>query len=451
MYPLPKVEDLFAALAGGKLFSKIDLTHAYQQVKIDDASKKYTTINTHKGLFQYERLPFGISSAPAIFQRSMENLLQGLPSTCIYQDDILVTGDNEQNHSQNLKNVLDRLQSAGLTLKKSKCIFGSPSVEYLGHVIDGEGLHPSKNKIRAIREAPELKSFLGLLNYYCNFLPNVSTLLSPLYRLLQKGIHWSWTIEQQNSFNKAKELLQSSSLLVHYDPHRELIVSCDASPVGLGAILAHKMDDGSERPVAFSSRTLSPPERNYSQLEKEGLAIIFAVNKFHQYLYGRPFIIYSDHQPLKYLFHESRQVPPLAFARIQRWSLTLSAYQYTVKHRPGTQMCNSDALSRLPLNDFPSNVPLPGDLILLNTQLSEAIVTADHIKKWTQKDPVLSRVHHLVQHGWTLTDPNPSFLPYYNELSTSNGCVLWGSRVIIPPAGHNILLSQLHDMTLILE
>ena len=123
VYPLPKVEDLFAALAGGKHFSKIDLTHAYQQVKIDDASKKYTTINTHKGLFQYERLPFGISSAPAIFQRSMENLLQVLPSTCVYQDDILVTGDNEQNHLQNFKNVLDRLQSAWLTLKKSKCIW----------------------------------------------------------------------------------------------------------------------------------------------------------------------------------------------------------------------------------------------------------------------------------------------------------------------------------------
>ena len=131
------------------------------------------------------------------------------------------------------------------------------------------------------------------------------------------------------------------------------------------------MDDGSE----------------HSLLEKEGLAIIFAANKFHQYLYGRPTIInYSDQQPLKYLFHESHQVPPLASARIQRWSLTLSAYQYTIKHRPRTQMCNADALSRLPLNDHPSNVLLPGDLILLNTQLSEAIIT---VKNWTQKDPVL--------------------------------------------------------------
>ena len=151
-YPLPRVEDLFAALSGGKIFSKLDLAHAYQQIPLDENSKKYTTINTSKGLFQYERLPFGVSSAPAIFQRTMDCLLQGLPSVCTYIDDILVAGVDEADHLQNLRRVMDALQSAGLTLKQSKCICASSSVEYLGHVIDGDGIHPSSSKVQAIKE-----------------------------------------------------------------------------------------------------------------------------------------------------------------------------------------------------------------------------------------------------------------------------------------------------------
>ena len=171
-YPIPKADDLFAALAGGKSFSKLDLSHAYLQLVLDEESRKFTTINTQRGLFQYKRLPFGISSAPAIFQRTMDSLLQGIPQTCIYLDDILITGTTMEEHLKNLDEVLHRLQTAGLRLKSSKCVFMAPSVEYLGHVIDSAGLYPTKAKVKAITEAPaprnvtELHSFLGLINYY---------------------------------------------------------------------------------------------------------------------------------------------------------------------------------------------------------------------------------------------------------------------------------------------
>ena len=316
IYPLPRVEDLFADLAGGKIFSKLDLKHAYQQVVLNEDSRKYTTVNTQQGLFQFNRLPFGISSTPAIFQRVMETLLRSVPrGVTVYLDDILVSGVDELDHLQNLDKVLQILESAGLTLKQSKCAFALPSVHYLGHIIDEKGLHPSPEKVRAIKEAPpprdisELKSFLGLLTYYNRFLPNMSTHLSPLYKLLQKHTNWLWSSKEETAFIKAKELLQSSSLLVHFDPAKDLIVSADASPVGIGGVLSHKLEDGSQKPIAFTSRTLSAAERKYSQLEKEGLAVVFAVTKFHQYLHGRHFVIHSDHKPLQYLFKESRQVP----------------------------------------------------------------------------------------------------------------------------------------------
>ena len=195
-YPLPRIEDLFAALSGGKVFSKLDLKHAYLQVPLDEDSKKYTTINTSKGLFPYERLPFGIASAPSLFQRIMENLLSDIPQVSVYLDDILVTGKDHADHLYHLHLVLQRLESAGLPLKKSKCTFAVSSVEYLGHIIDAQKLHPSNSKVRAIRDAPsptnitELKSFLGLLNYYHKFLPNLATILAPLHQLLQKDAVW---------------------------------------------------------------------------------------------------------------------------------------------------------------------------------------------------------------------------------------------------------------------
>ena len=445
-YPLPRVEDLFTAMSGGTLFTKLDLSHAYQQLLLAEESKKYTTINTTKGLFQYERLPFGISSAPAIFQRTMDSLLQALPGVVVYIDDVLVTGSNKQEHLQNLRRVMERLESAGVTLKASKCVFLAPSVEYLGHIIDQHGLHPSNEKIRAIQEAPEpkntteLKLFLGLLNYYAKFLPNLATFLAPFYSLLHKDTKWSWTTEHVTTFRKAKMLLQSFTLLVHYDSQKDLLLSCDASPYGVGAVLAHRFDDGSEKPIAFASRSLAPAEKNYSQLEKEGLAIIFAVKKFHQYLSGRRFTIYSDHQPLKYLFGESKQVPIMAASRIQRWSLTLGAYEYNIQYRPGSKMGNADALSRLPLPDHPTDTEIPtlGDVTQVLNHISDTLVTASQIKAWTEKDPVLSRVHLFVLHGWPSENTISAVQPYFNrnnELSVVDGCVLWGARVVIPPQG----------------
>ena len=169
-----------------------------------------------------------------------------------------------------------------------------------------------------------------------------------MYRLLRKEVSWNWNNQCDRAFRRIKNLLCSNKLLVHYDPSRPLLLACDASPYGVGAVLSHKMSDGSEQPVYFASRSLSKAEQNYSQLDKEGLAVVFGVKKFRQFLYGRQFTIITDHRPLLGLLGEGKPIPPNASARVQRWALTLSAYDYKLIYKPGTAHSNCDGLSRLP-------------------------------------------------------------------------------------------------------
>ena len=263
-YPIPKIDDLFARLSKGKLFSKLDLSQAYQQLTLDEESKKYVVINTHRGLFRYTRLPFGIASAPGIFQRVIESLLQGINGVVVYLDDILITGDSEEAHLKALDEVLSRLDRAGLRVKRSKCEFMRPSVTYLGHRIDANGLHTLHERVRAVQDAPAptsvsgLKSYLGMLTYYSKFLPNLSTTLHPLYQLLRKDVPWRWGHAEAKAFVAAKELLTSSGCLTHFDSSVPLTLACDASSYGLGAVLTQQgwptEDDPELEP--YSSRRL---------------------------------------------------------------------------------------------------------------------------------------------------------------------------------------------------
>ena len=208
------------------------------------------------------------------------------------------------------------------------------------------------------------------------------------------------------------------------------------------------MADGSERPIAYASRTLSKPERGYSQLDKEALAVIFAVKKFHQFLYGRHFIIFTDHKPLLGLVNPGKSTPLMASSRMQRWALTLLTYAYELIYRPGRENGNADTLSRLPLPDVPQSTPVPRHLI---ENINASPVDALKVKQWTARDPVLSQVMQFVLQGWPPVVEDAQLQPYFtrrNELSVQAGCLLWGSRVIVAPQGRaevmNILQSSGH-------
>ena len=239
-YPLPRIEEIYANLTDGKQFSVMDLRQAYLQMEIDEQCRKYLTINTHRGLYQYQRLPYDIASAPAIWQPAMDQVLQGILGAQCYLDDIIVTGKILEEHLNTLDKVLMRLEEYGLKVNKTKCNFLQTSVEYLDHVISTEGLKQSPTKVEAIVNMPspkdvtELRSFIGMVQYYSRFIQNLSYLLAPLHHLLKKGIRWSWTEKEQAAFQKVKSILQEDRVLTHYDPALPMVMASDIIP-------AHKL------------------------------------------------------------------------------------------------------------------------------------------------------------------------------------------------------------------
>ena len=452
-YPIPRLEDLFSCLSGNKLFTKLDMTQAYAQLKLSEESKPYTVINTHKGLFQYNRLCFGVSAAPAIFQRAMEQLLCGLPGVVCYLDDILIAGSSVKQHEERVCAVLTRLQDNGLKCKISKCSFGMSEVSYLGYRIGERGILPESGKVTAIAKAPiptnvkSLQSFLGTMNFYRRFLKNISSVTEPLNKLLRKGEPWKWSKEQQVAFDRAKELLVQSDALVLYDPSKPLTIISDSSSYGIGAVLCHLID-GDERPICFASRTLNDAERNYSQLEKEALAIIFAIKRFHNFVYGRQFKIITDHKPLLGLFSCNKSIPVMASGRIQRWALILQAYTFDLQHRSGLLLGTADCLSRLPLAQTCDNIPVLGEWKELVNFLDSSPVTASCVASHTRTDKLLSKVYRSCEVGWTTTPPEADLKPYYirkDELSIEAGCLLWGYRIIIPSNLRGSILNELHS------
>ncbi|XP_028166425.1 uncharacterized protein K02A2.6-like isoform X2 [Ostrinia furnacalis] len=455
-YPVPKVEDLFSDLCGNEYFTKLDLSQAYNQLILDESSRKYTVINTHRGLFKYNRLVYGLSSSPGIFQKFMENLFKGMSDVVIFYDDILIKSKNIISHLKTIEQVLEILQTNGLKIKKSKCNFLSEHVEYLGFIIDKKGLRTNPEKIKPIIDMPpprnttELKSFLGMVNFYGKFVKNLASYLSPLYNLLKKGKHYYWGKEENNYFLTIKKLLCSTSVLVHYNIAWPTVVTCDASAHGLGAVLAQRAPDGSERVVAYASRALTSAETNYSQIHKEALAIIFSVEKFHQYLYGRKFILRTDHKPLVSIFGPNVGIPTTAASRLQRWAIKLSAYDFQIEYI-NTDKNTADSLSRLIKTHKDDTVATEEKLpeqTYLHFATEALLLDYKILKKETSSDPILSRVRSYITDGWPADVELKELKPYLNrknELYCELGCIMWGHRVVIPASCRNRVIDELHD------
>lgn len=346
-HSMPTVDDLIHDLNGAKVFSKIDLRAGYHQLEIDPASRYITTFATHRGLYRYKRLNFGISSASEIFQEAIRDVIRDIKGAMNLSDDIICygSGDNAQaDHDRAVHEVLTALQQNGLTVSWNKCEFGVRRIEFFGLIFSDQGVSPDPKKVTALKEASppsnaaEVHSLLGMLNYSSRFIKDFASLTEPLRRLIAKDAAWEWNNEQQAAFDSLKSALMESTVMAYFDPEKDIEIITDASPVGLGAILTQ--DD---KPVAFASRALSHAESRYSQTEREALAVVWACEHFDLYVRGAPqFSVITDHKPLLHVWKKPK--PPL---RLERWGLRLQPYKLQIMYRPGRDN-PADYMSRHP-------------------------------------------------------------------------------------------------------
>ena len=462
-HPLPVPDDIFATLNGGKIFSQIDLRDAYFQVELDEESQKICTIATHRGNYKMIRLPFGVKTAPAIFQSIMDAMLAGLEFATAYLDDIIIVSKSADEHILHLKEVLNRLENYGFRVKAEKCSFFGQSINYLGLIIDKNGRRPDPSKTKAITEMPRptdvstLRSYLGMINHYQQFVRNMRFIRKPLDDLLKKDTEFKWDQNCEKAFEKFKEILTSNLLLTHYDPKMEIIVSADASESGIGGVISHKFPDGTIKAIAHASSTLTPAEQNYSQIEKEGLALIFAVQKFHKMIYGRHFVLQTDHKPLLSIFGSKKGIRQCSANRLLRWSLILLAYDFSIEYVKTTEFGQADALSRLIANrdkgDQERVIASIGAELAMGSILCEAVqnipIKFEEIVKASKQDETISKVMKFVQNGWPeeklLEDEKTKmFHRRKAELSITQNCLMFSDRVVIPEKYQKQIMKMFH-------
>ncbi|XP_055612924.1 uncharacterized protein K02A2.6-like [Uranotaenia lowii] len=445
-YPMPMVDEILARIGKGAVRSRLDIREAFLQTELAPDSRDITTFITSRGLFRFKRLPFGLVSAPEIFQRVMEEILAGCEGTVVYLDDIYIEGKTREEHDQRLKIVLHRLNERGVALNKEKCVIGQPEVLFLGHVISAEGIRPSPSKVESLLSfrAPvnvnEVKSFLGLANYLNKYIHNLADLDEPLRRLTQTDVKFEWKDEQQTSFENIKKALANTPQLGYFNVKHQTSVIVDASPTALGAVLV-QTSNNENRVVCYASKSLTDTEKRYCQTEKEALAAVWAVERFQMYLLGLKFDLVTDCKALQYLFIP-RSKP---CARIERWVLRLQGFTYSVKHIAGPKNI-ADVLSRLTTLE-----PKPFDHSEeLFVQEIAAAAATNAALRWEEVEQVSAQDDDIKQVLDALRNDKVHELPVClrtvaNELCQVGNILMRGDRIVVPSSLRQRVLTIAHE------
>ena len=456
IHPMALVDESLAKLADSKI-SKLDARSGFWQIPLAEESKHYTTFITPFGRYCFNRLPFGISSASDIFQRTISKILGDMDGVIAHMDDILVHAKDQASHDQRLREAMKRLQEAGLTLNE-KCEFSKDSIRFLGHIIDSSGIRPDPAKLDAINRFPpptnitELQRFLGMANQQAKFMPNLASVTAPLCSLPRKDSEWMWTNQQEMAFQQVKNLLLSPPVLAHYSTERETFLATDASNAGLGAVLFQTQDDKSRRPVCYISRSLTDTERNYAVIEKEALAVTWACERLSEYLLGLSFTVETDHKPLVPLMTttEVAKMPP----RIQRFRIRLMRFSPNVIHVPWKNQISADTLSRVPLSGpEKADISLVKEAELLTKQAIDSLPASKNklheIKELQKSDPETAEIREYCTNGWPTYMPESPLIKQYwtdrEHLTIVDDLLLFDSRIVIPRQMRLEMLKRIHE------
>ncbi|XP_048252587.1 uncharacterized protein K02A2.6-like [Haliotis rufescens] len=454
-YRMPTIQDVTSKIADHKYFTVLDAKSSYWQVQLDHDSSMLTTFNTPCGRYRFLRLPFGIKSASEVFQKRMDKIFDKLNCTHPIVDDILISGRTIEEHNKNLMDTLMTAKESGIKLNADKTQLCSQEVKFFGEILTSDGMKPDPDKVEAVRtmttptSKKELEGYLGMFTYLAQYSPCLSERTHILRDLIRQDSQWNWTPNHEQTFQEIKDLITRSPgpVLRYFDSQKEVVLQVDASQNGVGAVL---LQEG--HPVAFASKSMTSCQRNYAQIEKEMMAIVFGCEKFHHYLMGRRFVVMSDHKPLESIFMKPLHAVPL---RLQRMRIRLQRYDVIVKYIPGKDIPVADMLSRhfieeklTDLNSFDEEVSAYVHMVTTGLPISDRKMS--EIKSATVEDEQLQAVISAVQNGWAATHVDCSaqvkdFWTFREEISCVDGIVYKGSKVVIPSKLRVEMLQCIHS------
>ena len=458
-YKPPTAETISSKLNGKRLFTVIDMSNCYWHKKLDEESSILCTFNTPFGRYKFNRMPFGICVASDVAQRMVDDNFSDIPGVLAVHDDIIIAGKDTAEHDSALKQVLERARMRNIKFNRSKVQLRVDQVKYLGDIVTADGFKPDPEKIKAIIDMPEpqskqdLQRLLGMVNYLSQYIPNMSEISAPLRALLKKNTQWFWYDEHRHAIEKLKQALTNSPVLQYFNQDKPITIQTDASQSGIGSCL---LQEG--HPVIYASRSLTNAEQNYAQIEKELLAIVFACERFHQFVYGNDIVVQSDHKPLEAIMTKPlSQTPP----RIQRLLIRLQKYNLTVQFVPGKLMFIADTLSRAYLTEtVEDQQDLNEDIeVMVHSFIQEIPASAERLtqlKEETARDETLQALKTQLAEGFPIHRKalKPILAPYWNirnDLSEAEGLLFNGRQLIIPKAMRNSVLDLIHESHLGIE
>ena len=448
-YPLPRIEDVMDRLSGSKVFSRLDLKDAYHQLELHPDSRDLTTFVSHQGLYRFKRVNFGLASAGPCFQRVMASMLKGIPGVEVYLDDVVCHAGTHAEHDARLKEVLERFQTHRVRVNWAKSVTRQQEISFLGYLVSADGVQIDPDRIGPLLEAPDpqdeksLRAFLGAVSYHARFVPGFADAVEPLRAALRTD-QVVWTAALSSAVRRVKDAIRRAPALAMFDPALQLVLTTDASDVGCGACVTQVNASGHLRVISYASKTFTGAERNYSVVEKEALACVWAMEKFRHYLWGRRFTLRTDHQALCAIYGPkgSNRVG----RRVARWEARLLEYAFDVEYIRSEKNVVADGLSRLPVEEswWPDD-----DSIQIAALTAAAAISEAEFEAASAADQRLGAVREHVRGGWPSRrrDVDPAAAGFYqvrHELSSHGSLLFRGDRLVVPEVLRRRVLDNAH-------